>query len=123
MLKWRPLLQQAQGEHRLRHRTPQQAGYPGPICLGQLSDWQDHLIYDSSQLQDLITQSKDVNPPPVPISLLAHCVQTFLPDTVKTAWHRFLHVHLIFFAEAAVGHQDLQGLLYLPGSGPQKSHH
>ena len=76
MLKWRPLLQQAQGEHRLRHRTPQQAGYPGPICLGQLSDWQDHLIYDSSQLQDLITQSKDVNPPPVPISLLAHCVQT-----------------------------------------------
>ena len=85
MLKWRPLLQRAQGEHRLRHRTPQQAGYPGPICLGQLSDWQDHLIYDSSWVQDLVTQSKDVNSPPVPISLLAHCVQPEILLIVNSA--------------------------------------
>ena len=55
MLKWRPLLQRAQGEHRPRHRTPQQAEYLGPICLRQLSDWQDHLIYDSSWVQVLVT--------------------------------------------------------------------
>ena len=51
----RPLLQRAQGEHRPRHRTPQQAEYLGPICLRQLSDWQDHLIYDSSWVQVLVT--------------------------------------------------------------------
>ena len=51
MLKWRPLLQRAQGEHRPRHRTPQPAECLGPIFLRQLSfpgtiiqsNWQNHI--------------------------------------------------------------------------------